>query len=114
MSAPPLVSIPVGVVVERRKADEPVDRLRLAAGRGAGRRAGRRAPWTVLRDDGDAHDVLCRHRPSIELHRTETANYRDNLATGAPSLWVVLRADRSRAALRASHRDRRSGRGRGA
>ena len=27
----------------------------------------------------------------IELHRTETANYRDNLASGTPQLWVVLR-----------------------
>jgi len=27
----------------------------------------------------------------IELYRTETANYRDNLASGAPLLWVVLR-----------------------
>jgi hypothetical protein len=24
------------------------------------------------------------------LHRTETSNYRDNLASGAPSLWVVM------------------------
>ena len=27
----------------------------------------------------------------IELHRTETTNYRDNLASGAPALWVALR-----------------------
>ena len=27
----------------------------------------------------------------IELYRTETTNYRDNLASGSPSLWVVLR-----------------------
>jgi hypothetical protein len=27
----------------------------------------------------------------IELYRTETTNYRDNLASGAPALWVVLR-----------------------
>jgi len=25
------------------------------------------------------------------MHRTETASYRDNLATGSPALWVVLR-----------------------
>ena len=29
--------------------------------------------------------------PSIELHRTETANYRSNLDSGTPALWVVLR-----------------------
>jgi len=28
---------------------------------------------------------------AIELHRTETSNYRDNLACGAPALWIVLR-----------------------
>jgi uncharacterized protein DUF3305 len=27
----------------------------------------------------------------IELHRTETEGYRDNLASGAPLLWVILR-----------------------
>ena len=27
----------------------------------------------------------------IELYRTETANYRDNLGSGAPMLWVALR-----------------------
>ena len=27
----------------------------------------------------------------IELHRTETTNYRDNLASAAPALWVVMR-----------------------
>jgi len=26
----------------------------------------------------------------LEFHRVETANYRENLATGAPRLWVVL------------------------
>ena len=28
---------------------------------------------------------------AIELHRTETSSYRDNLASGAPALWIVLR-----------------------
>src|SRR5262249_55111692 len=27
----------------------------------------------------------------IALYRTETAHYRDNLASGAPSLWIALR-----------------------
>ena len=27
----------------------------------------------------------------VELHRTETVNYRGNLASGAPLLWVILR-----------------------
>ena len=29
--------------------------------------------------------------PSIELYRTETANYRDNLRLETPLLWVILR-----------------------
>ena len=31
----------------------------------------------------------------IELHRTETTNYRDNLWSTAPVLWVVLRPSAS-------------------
>jgi hypothetical protein len=27
----------------------------------------------------------------IELHRTETTNYRENLTSGAPKLWINLR-----------------------
>jgi hypothetical protein len=34
--------------------------------------------------------VLC-SEAVIELHRTETTNYRDNLASGAPALWIALR-----------------------
>lgn len=30
---------------------------------------------------------------TLELHHVETGNYRDNLATGAPRLWVVLARD---------------------
>ena len=29
----------------------------------------------------------------ISLYSTDTANYRDNLASGSPKLWVVLRPD---------------------
>jgi hypothetical protein len=32
----------------------------------------------------------------IELHRTETGYYRDNIASAAPSLWVALRAAASK------------------
>jgi hypothetical protein len=37
----------------------------------------------------------------LEFHRVETANYRENLATGAPRLWVVLDADGSVVAVTA-------------
>jgi Protein of unknown function (DUF3305) len=84
-----LIRIPVGVVVERRKAESPwLEFLYRPASVLAGVPAA--APWTVIRADEDmtafyAGDAV------IELHRTETANYRDNLASDAPLLWVVLR-----------------------
>jgi hypothetical protein len=47
-------------------------------------------PWTPL--DTQAETILFyAGEAMIELHRTETANYRDNLASGAPRLWVALR-----------------------
>lgn len=49
------------------------------------------APWTVL---GPAAYGKRFYAGTAELvfHRTETANYRDNLLSGAPKIWVVLRA----------------------
>jgi hypothetical protein len=83
-----LVSIPVGVVVERRRAKSiwaeflwrPVSVL-------AGQPSAE--PWTVL--DRQAESMMFYAGEAvIELHRTESALYRDNLASEAPSLWVVL------------------------
>jgi hypothetical protein len=48
------------------------------------------APWTPL-DNGTETALFFAGEAVIELHRTETANYRDNLASGAPALWVALR-----------------------
>src|SRR6202043_1622282 len=83
-----LAHIPVGVVVERRKAISMwADFLWrpgsvLAGGPSA-------APWTPL--DAKAESTLFfAGEAVIELHRTETTNYRDNLASGAPALWAVL------------------------
>ena len=47
-------------------------------------------PWTKLSDDGERATFFAGYR-HIELHRTETTNYRDNLTNDEPSLWVVLR-----------------------
>lgn len=47
-------------------------------------------PWTPLGADGD--DELFYAGPAVlTLHAAETAHYRDNLASGRPSLWVSLR-----------------------
>lgn len=88
MSPAPLSQILVGVVVERRKADSPwIDYLWRPVGILPD------APdmpiWSVLREEGEAVLFYAGSR-TIELHRSETARYRDNLATGSPQLWVVL------------------------
>jgi uncharacterized protein DUF3305 len=87
--APPLETIPVGVVVERTKGTSAwVDYLWRPSAVLAG------VPdtplWSKLSDDGE-RATFYSGAADIELHRTETANYRDNLATGDPLLWVVLR-----------------------
>jgi hypothetical protein len=86
----PLVRIPVGVVVERRKATSPwadviwrpivvLDGLPDAD------------PWTPLAIEGETATFYA-GAARVELHRSETGNYHTNLASGAPSLWVALHA----------------------
>jgi hypothetical protein len=84
-----LAHIPVGVVVERRKAKSMwVDFLWRPVSVFVGNPSA--APWTPL--DTEAETTLFfAGKGLIELHRTETTNYRDNLASGAPALWVALR-----------------------
>ena len=92
-AAPPLATIPVGVVVERSKGSTQwVDYLWRASAVLTG--VPDTAPWAKLSDDGERATFYA-GAAEIELHRTETANYRDNLATGGPLLWVVLRRTES-------------------
>jgi uncharacterized protein DUF3305 len=87
--APALGRIAVGIVVERRRAQSPwIDFTwkPLAALVGLPDAA----PWTMLSQDGDGA-LFYAGAAEIELYRTETANYRDNLGSGAPMLWVALR-----------------------
>jgi Protein of unknown function (DUF3305) len=87
-AATPLMRIPVGVVVARHKAASqwidytwaPVAVLHGVP---------EAQPWTVLRDEDDA-TLFYAGSAEIELYRSETTYYRDNLASGAPSLWVVM------------------------
>lgn len=90
MSAvPPLASIAVGVVVERSKSSSPwADFYWRPAGVLAG--APETPPWTKLDDDGERASFYA-GSTEIELYRTETANYRDNLRLETPLLWVILR-----------------------
>jgi hypothetical protein len=84
-----LASITVGVLVERHKAKSPwVDFVWRPVAVLAGEPAA--APWTVLASK-DGATTFYAGAAQITLHRTETTNYRDNLATGSPGLWVALR-----------------------
>jgi hypothetical protein len=79
----------VGVVVERRKARSPwLDFLWRPVSVLVGTPSA--VPWTRIGEEGNAA-IFYAGEAAIELHRTETANYRQNLASGTPMLWVVLR-----------------------
>src|SRR5262245_23561703 len=45
----------------------------------------------MLSDDGESATFYA-GPAEIALYRTETTHYRDNLAAGAPKLWVALRS----------------------
>ena len=89
MNSTALLSICVGVVVERHKATSPwLDFVWRPVSVLAG--VPTAAAWTLLGPAGDM-TTFYGGSATIELHRTETANYRSNLDSGAPLLWVVLR-----------------------
>jgi hypothetical protein len=84
-----LARIPVGVVVERRRAKSPwLDFLWRPVSFLPGTPSA--APWTPIVTQED-RAILYAGPCVIELYRSETSNYRANLASGAPALWVVLR-----------------------
>jgi len=85
----PLLTIAVGVVVERRKAKSPwADFVWRPVAVLPG--VPDAAPWTALDGDADRANFYG-GAATIALHRSDTSGYRDNLACSAPSLWVVLR-----------------------
>ena len=90
MSAvPPLGSIPVGVVVERSKSSSQwADFYWRPVGVLAG--VPDTPPGTKLSDDGERATFYA-GSAEIELYRTETTNYRNNLQLETPLLWVIMR-----------------------
>ena len=87
--APPQQTIAVGIVVVRSKsASQWSDFLWRPLSVLTG--TPETPPWTKLSDDGERATFFA-GTASIELHRTETANYRGNLMNDEPLLWVVLR-----------------------
>jgi hypothetical protein len=86
--AEPFVRIPVGVVVERRKAasswaEEVWRPVSVLYG------APHAAPWTKLSAD-DKAAMFYAGNADIELYRSEVDNYSRNLASQAPLVWVSL------------------------
>jgi hypothetical protein len=89
LNTPPLARIAVGVVVERRAATSPwIEHVWRPVGVLAG--VPETEPWTSLPGAAGA-EMFYAGTAEVELHRSETTNYRDNLASGQASLWVVLR-----------------------
>ncbi|MBV8133412.1 MAG: DUF3305 domain-containing protein [Alphaproteobacteria bacterium] len=84
----PLLRIPVGVVVERRKAASPWAEViwRPVAVLGGVPDA---AAWTPLAIDAETATFYA-GEAEIELYRSEADNYRRNLASAEPAVWVAL------------------------
>jgi hypothetical protein len=81
--------ISVGVVVERRKASSPwIDFVWQPVSVLPGHPEAE--PWTVLAQE-DGCTTFYAGTAAIDLHAGETTNYRDNLASGRPSVWIALR-----------------------
>lgn len=82
-----VIEIPVGVVVARRKAASPwIDYTWQPHSILVGKPA--TPDWTILSDDGNT-TLFYVGSTVLYFYRSETANYRDNLA-GDNALWVVL------------------------
>ena len=89
MSVLPPAKIAVGIVVERRRARSPwIDFTWKPVAALPGQPDA--LPWTMLAEEGETTTFYA-GIGEIALHRTETANYRDNLVSNAPMLWVALR-----------------------
>ena len=79
----------IGVLVAKRKLKGPwASHAWLPCGILSGAPAA--SPWTRLSAD-EQEEIFYAGSFEVSLHRSETAHYRDNLASEHPSLWVALR-----------------------
>lgn len=90
----PEVSVPVGVVCEKRKIDHKwADHVWSPVAVLSG--VPDVPPWTLLYREGDTERYYV-GSADLVLATTETARYRDNLLVPPPRLWVVLREEGER------------------
>lgn len=81
--------VTVGVVVERREAASPwIDFIWRPVTVLPGQPEAE--PWTVLSQE-EGCTTFYAGTASIQLHQGDTGNYRDNLASASPSVWIALR-----------------------
>lgn len=90
MTVRPLARISIGAVVERHRASNPwIDfvwrPVRILPGHPEAK------PWTVLSDENGVTTFYA-GAAVIGLYPSETANYRYNLESARPSIWLKFRA----------------------
>ena len=83
-------TVEISAIVERRalKDNRWADHVWMPVAAVAGAPAA--APWTVLRQTADVTRFFAGGF-ELEFFGSETGMYRDNLHSGRPSLWIVLR-----------------------
>ncbi|MBU8538558.1 DUF3305 domain-containing protein [Falsiroseomonas tokyonensis] len=87
---PDSLFIPLAVLVERRPG---VTRWAEHAWRAIEvlEEAPEVVPWTLLRQEPDGRAVFFAGSAEVALYPTDTDNYRHNLASAQPLVWVLLR-----------------------
>ena len=85
----PLATIPVGVIVERLKAQSQwIDHIWRPANVLEG--VPDMEPWTLLEGNND-RALFYAGSETINLYVGDAPHYRENLITGYPKLWIILR-----------------------
>jgi Protein of unknown function (DUF3305) len=85
----PTLTMQVGLVLEKRKANSPwIDFIWEASS--ILPEPAEAAAGTSLGKHGDS-ELFYAGAATLEAHTYETPQYRDNLASGAPKIWVILK-----------------------
>jgi hypothetical protein len=89
MKTPGSIAIPVAVLVERRPGVTAWAEWSWRAAEVL-EEAPEVPPWTVLRQE-EGRTLFFAGTALVELHPTDTTNYKHNIEGQQPSIWVVLR-----------------------